>query len=146
MNNFQLHLYNTILPIVSHVKSLVLYIDSNLTWRKHVDFICNNVSSLVGLFNRIRKFLNHESKILFYNSYILPCIDYCLTIRGHLTKYFVCKTSCRHNFKCTRRYFVFICFYSIAMDVNISKNYISSVYINVQYCKSLVSKLSFNVC
>ena len=86
MNNFQLHLYNAILPIVSHVKILGLYIDNNLTWRKHVDFICNNVSSLVGLFYRIRKFLNHESKILFYNSYILPRIDYCLTIWGQATK------------------------------------------------------------
>ena len=31
MNNFQLHLYNTILPIVFHVKSLGLCIDNNLT-------------------------------------------------------------------------------------------------------------------
>ena len=82
MNNFQLHLYNTILPIVSHVKILGLYIDNNLTSRKHVDFICNNVSSLVGLFYRIRKFLNHESKILFYNI-IYYILHYILYITSH---------------------------------------------------------------
>ena len=65
MNNCQLNLYNSILPIVSHVKIFGLYIENNLTWRKHVDFICDNVSSLVGLFHRIRKFFNHESKIFF---------------------------------------------------------------------------------
>ena len=86
MDDFKLKLYNRYLSIVSHVKILGLYIDNNLTWRKHVEYICNGVSCLVGLLYRIKNYLNYESKVLFYNSYIISRIDYCLTIWGNAPK------------------------------------------------------------
>ena len=72
------------LSIVSHVK--ILYIDNNLTWRKHVEYICNGVPCLVGLLYQIKNYLNYESEVLFYNSYIISRIDYCLTIWGQAPK------------------------------------------------------------
>ena len=46
---------------------------------------CNsNIDKL--LLYRIRKFLDLESRLLFYNSYILPYIDYCLNIWGSASK------------------------------------------------------------
>ena len=41
---------------------------------------------LIGLLYRVRNLLDFNSKMLFYNSYILPYIDYCLTIWGQATK------------------------------------------------------------
>ena len=86
MDDFKLKLYNRYLSIVSHVKILGLYIDNNLTWRKHVEYICNGVSCLVGLLYQIKNYLDYESKVLFYNSYIISRIDYCLTISGNAPK------------------------------------------------------------
>ena len=86
MDDFKLKMYSRYLSIVSHVKILGLYIDNNLTWRKHVEYICNGVSCLVGLLYRIKNYLNYESKVLFYNSYIISRIDYCLTIWGNAPK------------------------------------------------------------
>ena len=86
MDDFKLKLYSYYLSIVSHVKILGLYINNNLTWRKYVQYICNGVSCLVGLLYRIKNYLNYESKVLFYSSYIISRIDYCLTIWGNAPK------------------------------------------------------------
>ena len=51
---------------------LGLIIDNNFKWRNHIEFVCLKLSKLLGLFYRIHVFLNRTSKLLFYNSYILP--------------------------------------------------------------------------
>ena len=83
VNDFSLSLYGFNIPSVSCIRVLGLYIVSDFTWKSHVDSLCNTISSLIGLFYKIRKFLNYDSKVLFYNSYILPRIDFCLAIWGN---------------------------------------------------------------
>ena len=83
VNDFSIGLYGSNIPVVSCIKVLGLYIDNDFTWKSHVDSLCNTISSLIGLFYKIRKFLNYDSKVLFYNSYILPRIDFCLAIWGN---------------------------------------------------------------
>ena len=60
-------------------KILGVYLDNNLSMNVHIDHICTKLTRLSGLLYRIRGCLSTEAKILFYNSYVQPCFDYCLT-------------------------------------------------------------------
>ena len=82
IENYNLYLYGAQVLNVKEYKLLGLNIDQRLTWKSHADSICKKISGLVGLMYRIGKFLDFKSKTLFYNSYILPRIDYCLSIWG----------------------------------------------------------------
>lgn len=80
----QLHLTieNHVLDSVRSEKSLGVILDNCLTWKDHIDSVCKRISSKIALLKRIVYFLNDEMKLLFYNAYILPYIDYCCTIWG----------------------------------------------------------------
>lgn len=88
-NNSQLSVTfkNSIIEQVTHEKVLGLYIDSNLSWKFHVEHIIKKINSLLYLFRRIKKFLDVEARILYYNSFILPHIDYCCSIWGNCSNY-----------------------------------------------------------
>ena len=73
---------NNPLNIVKEQKILGLSIGNNLNWHDQINIVCNKISSLIGLLWRIHHTLDYKSKILFYNSFILPRIDYCLCIWG----------------------------------------------------------------
>ena len=67
----QLNFKGIELEQVDECKILGLLIDENLSFKPHIDRICSKISSFIGLLYRM---------ILFYNSFILPLIDYCLNI------------------------------------------------------------------
>ena len=48
-DEFKLYLYDSLLPVVTQQKVLGLTIDCNFTWKQHVDLLCNQISSLLGL-------------------------------------------------------------------------------------------------
>ena len=75
INNFQLE-------HVESEKLLGVYIDHSLSFTKHVDFVCKNISSKIALLCRIKQYLPLHVRKLYSNAYILPVIDYCLTIYG----------------------------------------------------------------
>ena len=58
-------------------------IDKNLTWKPHIEHLYSQLYKLIGLLWRNRHMLPKCSKILFYNSFILTKIDYCLPIWGN---------------------------------------------------------------
>ena len=55
-------------------------VDENLQWREHVTGIFKKVSKNLALFRRVKHFLPKWSKIMFYNAYIMPHLDYCVTV------------------------------------------------------------------
>ena len=61
-------------------------IDNNLRFDSHVASICKKLSRHINLFLQIRNCLTFNCKIIYYNSYILPCLDYCLTTWGYSNK------------------------------------------------------------
>ena len=61
-------------------KLLGVKIDSNLSWANQIDQICSKISSRLYLLSRIKKFLDVETRKMFYNGYILPIIDYCCIV------------------------------------------------------------------
>ena len=54
-------------------KHLGITIDKNLTWEKHIDLVCQNVSRKITL---LSKYVNQNSLKQYYNSYILPAFDF----------------------------------------------------------------------
>ena len=67
-------------------KILGLIIDETLNWQDHINMVCDKISSKLGVLYRQRHLLRKEAKLLYYNSYILPHMDYCVTIWGNANK------------------------------------------------------------
>ena len=67
-------------------KLLGVHIDLSLQFNKHVDHVCRSVTSKIALLRRIKRYLPLSYRKLYYNAYILPCIDYCLTIWGNAAR------------------------------------------------------------
>ena len=87
----RLHLHNSILNLtfnndslknIDNDKVLGIYIDNNLTWSIHTQFIAKKISSNLWLLSRLKDYLSLEHRVQFYKTYIQPHIDYCSTVRG----------------------------------------------------------------
>ena len=74
------------LDTVESEKLLGVHFDRNLSFMKDVDFVCKNISSKIALLCRIKQYLPLQARKLYFNSYILPVIDYCLTVWGNAPK------------------------------------------------------------
>ena len=72
---------------VSVKRSLVFFVDATFSWTEHINHIIKRVNSSLALLRRIKKYLNHKTIIMFYNTYILPHLDYCCSIWGDCSKY-----------------------------------------------------------
>ena len=83
--NDQIHLTinGNVLQFSVSEKLLGVKIDAHLSWTEQIDQVCSKISSRIYLLSKIKKFLNMESRKLFYSGYILPLIDYCCVIWGN---------------------------------------------------------------
>ena len=61
-------------------KVLGIYVDNNLTWNNHFNFLSKKLSTYMWLLSKIRTFLSIDHRVLFYNAYIKPHLDYCSLI------------------------------------------------------------------
>ena len=43
---------------------LVVKLDSNLSWKTHVDYLCKNVSKRTAIIKRVKHFLPHQITIM----------------------------------------------------------------------------------
>ena len=66
----------TCIENVSKHKLLGLYIDENLNWSAHFDYLCANVSSKISLLHQQSQYIPQHAQKMFYQSYIMPLIDY----------------------------------------------------------------------
>jgi hypothetical protein len=53
-------------------KLLGIKIDSNLNWKNQIDQICSKISTTIYLLSKIKKYLNLESRELFY--WVIFCL------------------------------------------------------------------------
>ena len=58
-------------------KFLGIMIDSNLTWKSHIDNVTKKVAKSVGIIKRVRHCLPVDTLNTLYNTLILPYINYC---------------------------------------------------------------------
>jgi hypothetical protein len=90
-NMLNLSINDTIVENVTVQKMLGVYIDNNLTWHVHIDYVSKNLNRKIALFKHVVYFLTYEMKNMFYNSYILPIFDYCCAIWGKDNKRYINK-------------------------------------------------------
>ena len=75
-----LQYYDIDLSITTGDKILGIHVDNNLSWNNHFNFLSKKLSSYMWLLSKIRIYLSTEHRVLFYNAYIKPHIDYCSLI------------------------------------------------------------------
>ena len=68
--------------------------DNNLTWKYHIDYICNKISENIGIILKARKIFSQETLNMLYFCFIYPYLNYCVHIWGstyisYLTKLLV---------------------------------------------------------
>ena len=78
-----IHINGTFLENCEYTKLLGLYIDNNLTWNKHLDFLCKKLSQKLGILYRYSQILPKYTLRIIYNTLIQPDIDYAISVWGH---------------------------------------------------------------
>ena len=67
---------------VSTVKYLGVTFDSNLTWKNRVNKLCLKLSKTVGIFSKLRYYVNVDILIMLYYSLIYPFLTYGIQVWG----------------------------------------------------------------
>ena len=67
---------------VNSEKLLGVVIQNDLSWSEHINTVCKKIMSKLYLLHQIKAFLPCTARIQFFNSFILPHFDYCLSIWG----------------------------------------------------------------
>ena len=76
------------LPLVEKefTKFLGVTIDSQLTWKNHIDHICTSASRGVGVLNKLKYFFPRKTLYMLYNALVFPYMSYCNTAWGNSNK------------------------------------------------------------
>ena len=84
-NNLELNFNDVDLKLSSNEKILGVQIEENLLWNSHFQYISKKIASSLWLLSQIKSFLSVDDKLLFYNAYTRPHIEYCSVIWGNST-------------------------------------------------------------
>jgi hypothetical protein len=66
-------------------KLLGVQINHNLSWDEHINFVEKTVNKKLALLRRLKVYLPLPTRVLFYNTHILPHMDYCSVVWGRST-------------------------------------------------------------
>ena len=75
----------------NYVKFLGVFIDSNLKWSHHINYVALKISRIVGIIARLRHFVPTQTLLMIYRSLILPYLTYGICVWGHASKFFLNK-------------------------------------------------------
>lgn len=69
---------------VTNLKLLGVYINENLNWSAQIDYLCSNLYSRISLLRQLSEYMYVPSEVQmqYYQSYILPFIDYGSVVWG----------------------------------------------------------------
>ena len=73
------------LEMKNYIRYLGILIDSNLSWKFHIDYVCQKVSKTIGIIAKLRHFVPRHVLLTLYRSLILPYISYSICAWGHAT-------------------------------------------------------------
>ena len=73
------------LQVIENERLLGLHVDNFLTWKAHIQNIHITIAGKLTLLCGIKQYLPYKAREMFYNSYILPHMDYCSTFWGNAT-------------------------------------------------------------
>ena len=61
-------------------------LDDELSWKLHINHICNKVSKAIGILVKARRILGIDSLVTLYNTLIKRYFSYCITLWGNIFK------------------------------------------------------------
>ena len=67
---------------VDKTKFLGVIIDNKLSWKEHVNYICGKIARGIGVIIKARAFLNKNSLLTLYYSFVYPYYIYCNHVWG----------------------------------------------------------------
>ena len=67
---------------VSKFKYLGIFLATDFTWSDHVEYISSKINQRLSLLRRIKYLLPFKSRLLFYNTLVLPLFDYADIVWG----------------------------------------------------------------
>lgn len=76
------------IEIVAHASILEVIFDARMSWRNHIDHICNKVSS-GRIIYKLHNILGHAWLMRLYNSRILPFLNYCAIVWANTSKIYL---------------------------------------------------------
>ena len=63
-----------------------MIIDNNLTWHNQIKKVKQTIAFKLSILRKIRRYLPTTTRMLYYNYYIKPHLEYCCTIWGQCSK------------------------------------------------------------
>ena len=85
-DDFRISLNSIDLKRVTNTKFLGVKIQENLSWKTHIDFICDRVSRTTGVLARLKHFLPKHALLLIFNSLCVSHMTYAITVWGAAPK------------------------------------------------------------
>ena len=80
---FTISLNGNLIKRVQFTKCLGLLIDEELNKSKQIENISKVTQKIIIMIKRAKSFLTKQSLKLFYNSLVLPRLDYCSVVRSN---------------------------------------------------------------
>ena len=65
---------------VAESKSLGVYIDETLSWKKHMKELSKKIASGIGALKRLMPFISKNTAVIIYKALIEPYFDYCSSV------------------------------------------------------------------
>ena len=73
------------IDIVNNYKYLGIYLDSQMTYKKHIHYLSNKLSTIIYTIKKI-SFLDTKNLILLYNSFYLSNLSYGIEVWSNTFK------------------------------------------------------------
>ena len=74
---------NSALTCVPTNKFLGVIIDHKFKWNDHITYVKSKISKSIGILYKIRRFLDMNTLIQMYHSFVFPYLIYCVEIWGN---------------------------------------------------------------
>ena len=67
---------------VCNTKFLGIVLDDRLNWKEHIQYIKNKTNKAIGIFKKLRPYINISTMVSLYYSFIYPHLMYCVHVWG----------------------------------------------------------------
>ena len=81
--NIEVKIDGHIIEQTFKIKFLGVIIDSQITWKNHINYICGKIAKGIGIIIKARKLLDRETLLTLYYSFIYPYLQYCNHVWGN---------------------------------------------------------------
>lgn len=77
---------NEKVEMVTKTTFLGVIVDEKLTWRDHINMLCNKMAKGIGILKKVKFKLDRKTQINLYYTFVYPYLTYCNIIWGNSAK------------------------------------------------------------